>query len=50
VESQLRPNPEGQTFHVQEVFASYREYLEVSGFEDEKRALADFLSKYRDVP
>jgi hypothetical protein len=50
VESQLRPNPDGETFHVQEVFDSYREYLEVSGFEGEKRALANFLSTYRDEP
>jgi hypothetical protein len=50
VENQLRVNPDGETFHVQEVFDSYREYLEVRGFEGEKRALANFLSRYRDEP
>ncbi len=49
VEGQLRPNPAGQTFHVQEVVDTYREYLEVRGFEDEKRALADFLARNRDA-
>lgn len=49
VEGQLRPDPAGQTFHVQEVVDTYREYLEVRGFEDEKRALADFLARNRDA-